>query len=139
MSCVLDANGTLFGSEKVWTGDFWSMIAFLKVTINNLICFLFLFIIFLWKQGSSENDGRSHVYDSLELRLFLIAVTPSAVTLTEPILTILKHFWPFWIIFHNFWLIRTILDHLGPYWSILNHFDNFWPFWTLFDNMDNFN
>ena len=82
------------------------------------------------------------------LRLFLPAVTTTAVTPTAVILynildefrpywTILYFFgWPFWpllnFLYHfgnmdhikSFWKCRIILYHFGPCWTILKHFDN---------------
>ena len=41
------------------------------------------------RQGSSENDGRSDVYDHSEFKVILTAVTPTAVT---PVVVILPNF-----------------------------------------------
>ena len=78
-----------------------------------------------YQQGSSENDGRSNVYDHQNLKLFQTAVTQIAVAPTAMVLK--RHFRWIW----------TILDHLTFSFSFyhldyLNFFATFFTTWTFF-------
>ena len=105
------------------------------------------------KQGSSENDGRSDVYDRSEFKVVSYWCYPNCGrancghfekefwmnfdhigpfwTIFGPLCTIFNFFVTFWTLLDKIRAFWTILDHIGAFWTtldLLDHFEAFWQF-----------